>query len=206
ALSAAFVFDIDTVNGSGGDSLAFVVATSKTLPGAENGQFLGLLSTRNNGNFSNHLFAIEFDTVKAIGPFADIDENHVGVDVNSLQSNVAKAAAYYANSGKKVSVELLSAQPNQAYNGGTSILYVTIAPLPLPRPRRPLMSHAIDLSPILRNICTLDSPPQPEISQATNISWVGASARMASRRGSIHLSCPFPQGKSKHHQHQELVD
>ncbi|XP_065000929.1 L-type lectin-domain containing receptor kinase SIT2-like [Musa acuminata AAA Group] len=151
SFSTAFVFDIVTVNGSGGDGLAFVVATSKTLPGAQNGQFLGLLSTQNNGNFSNHLFAIEFDTVKAIGPFTDIDENHVGVDVNSLESNVSKSAAYYADGGKKVSVDLLSAQPIQAwidYNGVTSILNVTIAPLPLPRPRRPLISHAIDLSPI----------------------------------------------------------
>ncbi|CAD5181248.1 unnamed protein product [Musa acuminata subsp. malaccensis] len=153
SFSTAFVFDIVTVNGSGGDGLAFVVATSKTLPGAQNGQFLGLLSTQNNGNISNHLFAIEFDTVKAIGPFTDIDENHVGVDVNSLESNVSKSAAYYADGGKKVSVDLLSAQPIQAwidYNGVTSILNVTIAPLPLPRPRRPLISHAIDLSPIFK--------------------------------------------------------
>ncbi|CAL9106374.1 unnamed protein product [Musa acuminata var. zebrina] len=153
SFSTTFVFDIVTVNGGGGDGLAFVVATSKTLPGAEDGQFLGLLSTQNNGNFSNHLFAIEFDTVKAIGPFTDIDENHVGVDNNSLESNVSKSAAYYADGGKKVSVDLLSAQPIQAwidYNGVTSILNVTIAPLPLPRPRRPLISHAIDLSPIFK--------------------------------------------------------
>lgn len=153
SFSTAFVFEIVTVNGGGGEGLAFVVATSKTLPGAENGQFLGLLSTQNNGNFSNHLFAIEFDTVKATGPFNDIDKNHIGVDVNSLESNVAKPAAYYADGGNKVSIELLSAQPNQAwinYNGVTGILNVTIAPLRLPRPRRPLISHAIDLSPIFK--------------------------------------------------------
>ncbi|CAD5181249.1 unnamed protein product [Musa acuminata subsp. malaccensis] len=153
SFSTAFVFEIVTVNGGGGEGLAFVVATSKTLPGAQNGQFLGLLSTQNNGNFSNHLFAIEFDTVKATGPFNDIDKNHIGVDVNSLESNVAKPAAYYADGGNKVSIELLSAQPNQAwinYNGVTGILNVTIAPLRLPRPRRPLISHAIDLSPIFK--------------------------------------------------------
>ncbi|WOL20028.1 hypothetical protein Cni_G28830 [Canna indica] len=153
SFSTTFVFDIITVNGTGGNGLAFVIAPSEALPGAQAGQFLGLFGDKNNGNSSNHLFAIEFDTVKAIGPFMDPDDNHVGVDINNLQSNVSKPAAYYRDDHKTVIVDLLSGQPIQAwvdYNGATNILNVTIAPLQIPKPGHPLISHTIDLSPIFK--------------------------------------------------------
>ncbi|KAG6474583.1 hypothetical protein ZIOFF_068521 [Zingiber officinale] len=89
SFSTTFVLDIITYNGSGGHGMAFVIARSIPLHGVQDGQYLGLLNENNNGNFSNNLFAIEFDTVNATRRFVDFKENHVGVDINNLSSVVA---------------------------------------------------------------------------------------------------------------------
>ncbi|KAM3402837.1 hypothetical protein ACQJBY_006573 [Aegilops geniculata] len=155
SFSTAFVFDIVTVGRSGGHGLAFVVAASKVLPGASDEQYLGLLGKGNLGNSSNHVFAVEFDTVQANGLLNETNANHVGVDLNSLVSNVSEPAAYFTDDdGRNVSVPLESAQPIQAwvdYDGSAKVLNVTIAPASLQtRPRRPLISQVIDLTPIFK--------------------------------------------------------
>ncbi|OEL28547.1 L-type lectin-domain containing receptor kinase S.4 [Dichanthelium oligosanthes] len=155
SFSAAFVFDIVTVGRGGGAGLAFVVSTSKALPGASPGVYLGLLGRDNMGNSSNHVFAVEFDTVQAPGLFNEVNDNHVGVDLNSLESNVSEPAGYFADNGRrKVPLPLDSAQPIQAwvdYDGRAKILNVTIAPVSVAsRPRRPLISQPIDLLPIFK--------------------------------------------------------
>ncbi|KAF6983812.1 hypothetical protein CFC21_001920 [Triticum aestivum] len=155
SFSTAFVFDIVTVGRSGGHGLAFVVAASKVLPGASDEQYLGLLGKGNLGNSSNHVFAVELDTVQANGLLNETNANHVGVDLNSLVSNVSEPAAYFTDDdGRSVSVPLGSAQPIQAwvdYDGSAKVLNVTIAPASLQtRPRRPLISQVIDLSPIFK--------------------------------------------------------
>ncbi|KAG8092378.1 hypothetical protein GUJ93_ZPchr0012g19098 [Zizania palustris] len=153
SFSTAFVFDIVTVGSGGGHGLAFVVSASKVLPGATAEQYLGLLGKNNMGNSSNHVFAVEFDTVQANGLLNETDGNHVGVDLNSLVSNVSEPARYFTDDGER-NVTLESAEPIQAwvdYDGGAKILNVTIAPVTVPtRPRRPLISHAIDLLPIFK--------------------------------------------------------
>jgi hypothetical protein len=152
--STAFVFDIVTIDGAGGHGLAFVMAASKVLPTASFGEYLGLLEKNNLGNASNQVFAVEFDTVQAAGLLNDIDINQVGVDLNSLMSNVSKPAAYFTDDGKNVSVMLEGAQEIQAwvnYDGRTKVLNVTIAPVSMTsRPCRPLIPHAIDLLPIFK--------------------------------------------------------
>ncbi|KAJ3695917.1 hypothetical protein LUZ60_001294 [Juncus effusus] len=151
SFSTTFIFDIITFNSSGGTGLAFVIAASKKLPGAQDGPYIGLLGNKTNGNFSNHVFAVEFDTVQS-NQFNETNENHVGIDINSLVSNVSEPSAYY-NGSNKADLELESGQPIQAwvdYDGTTKILNVTIAPFSVPRPLRPLISFAIDLAPIFR--------------------------------------------------------
>uniref|UniRef100_A0A0D9W6H1 non-specific serine/threonine protein kinase n=1 Tax=Leersia perrieri TaxID=77586 RepID=A0A0D9W6H1_9ORYZ len=157
SFSTAFVFEIVSVSSGGGHGMAFVVAASKTLPGASVDQYLGLMGKDNMGNLSNHVFAVEFDTVQANGLLNEANGNHVGVDLNSLVSNVSEPAAYFAddNGSSNVSVQLESAQPIQTwvdYDGVTKILNVTIAPVnSVPaRPRRALISHAVDLIPIFK--------------------------------------------------------
>ncbi|XP_073009992.1 L-type lectin-domain containing receptor kinase SIT2-like [Typha latifolia] len=151
SFSTAFVFDIVPDGNAGGQGFVFAVSRAKILPGVKPGPFLGILGPQNNGNFSNHVFAVEFDTVQEATMFLDIDDNHVGVDINSLISNISRSAVYYADDSKKVDLKMESGEPIQAwidYNGTTTVLNVTIAPLSLPKPRRPLISKVIDLSPI----------------------------------------------------------
>jgi hypothetical protein len=155
SFSTAFVFDIVTVGRGGGHGLAFVVAASKVLPEASAEQYLGLLGKGNLGNSSNHVFAVEFDTVQASGLLNETNGNHVGVDLNSLVSSLSEPAGYFADDGgRNVSVPLESAQPIQAwveYDGRARVLNVTIAPASVPtRPHRPLISHAIDLTTIFK--------------------------------------------------------
>jgi len=97
SFSTAFVFDIVTVGQGGGHGLAFVVAASKVLPGATAEQYLGLLGKNNQGNSSNHVFAVEFDTVQANRLLNETNGNHVGVDLNSLKSNVSEPAGYFTD-------------------------------------------------------------------------------------------------------------
>ncbi|XP_047045513.1 L-type lectin-domain containing receptor kinase SIT2-like [Lolium rigidum] len=155
SFSTAFVFDIVTVGRGGGHGLAFVVAASKVLPEASAEQYLGLLGKGNLGNSSNHVFAVEFDTVQASGLLNETNGNHVGVDLNSLVSSLSEPAGYFTDDGgRNVSVPLESAQPIQAwveYDGRARVLNVTIAPASVPtRPHRPLISHAIDLTTIFK--------------------------------------------------------
>jgi hypothetical protein len=154
SFSTAFVFEIVTVGRGGGAGLAFVVAASKVLPGASPGLYLGLLGQDTMGNSSNHVFAVEFDTTQAAALLNETNDNHVGVDLNSLVSNVSEPAAYFADDGSNVPVPLESMQPIQAwvdYDGRTKILNVTIAPVSVAsRPRRPLISQPVDLLPIFK--------------------------------------------------------
>ncbi|KAF3325475.1 L-type lectin-domain containing receptor kinase S.4-like protein [Carex littledalei] len=148
SFSTSFILDIIKVGSVGGHGLTFAIVRSKQLPGASSGQYLGLLGPNNNGNFSNHVFAVEFDTVKASRLFNETNGNHVGVDLNNMKSNISQKAAYYTNQTSKVEFELESGQPIQAwidYNGTNKILDITVAPLSIPKPSRALISYPVDL-------------------------------------------------------------
>jgi Legume lectin domain/Protein kinase domain len=152
SFSAFFILDIITVGSGGGHGLTFAIVPSKQLPGAFDAQYLGLLGPSNNGNISNHVFAVEFDTVQATGLFNETDDNHVGVDLNSLRSIISQKAAYYSNQTSKVGFELESGEPIQAwinYNGSNKILDITVAPLTIPKPSMALISYQVDLIPII---------------------------------------------------------
>lgn len=51
-------------------------------------------------NLSSTIFAVEFDIVQNLELF-DIDDNHVGVDINSLISNISASAAYLTGNNPK---------------------------------------------------------------------------------------------------------
>ena len=52
---------------------------------------------------------IELYTVENF-EFGDIDDNHIGVDVNSLISNASKTAGYYTSDGEFHNLSLSSGQ------------------------------------------------------------------------------------------------
>ncbi|KAL7193222.1 hypothetical protein ACSBR2_024936 [Camellia fascicularis] len=67
----------------GGHGLAFTLSPSVDLPTTLPSQYLGLLNASDIRNFSNHLFAVEFDTVQDF-EFGDINDNHVGININTM--------------------------------------------------------------------------------------------------------------------------
>ncbi|KAK9193320.1 hypothetical protein WN944_004017 [Citrus x changshan-huyou] len=114
-------------------------------------QYLGLFNDTNLGNETNHVFAVELDTIKSHG-FLDINDNHVGIDINSLKSESSAPAGYYGD--HFVSLTLISGRPMQVwveYDGLEKRTNVTLAPINIPKPRLPLLSLSRDLSSVLND-------------------------------------------------------
>lgn len=153
SFSTTFVFamvpELPNISGHG---ITFVISPSIDLTKALPSQFLGLLNSSSNGLSSNHVFAVEFDTIKS-PDVEDIDDNHVGIDLNSLVSNVSVPVKYYSNQeGVNKSLRLINGDPIQVwidYNWNGKLLQVTLAPLGIEKPIWPLLSASIDLSMII---------------------------------------------------------
>jgi serine/threonine protein kinase len=71
-----------TPNTKVGEGMAFILAADAALPGGSDGQWLGIENAASNG--SSRVVAVEFDTRKSYPD--DLDDNHVGLDVNSINS------------------------------------------------------------------------------------------------------------------------
>ncbi|KAF3454659.1 hypothetical protein FNV43_RR05107 [Rhamnella rubrinervis] len=135
-----------------GHGMAFTISPSMDFNQAVESQYLGLFNISNNGLSTNHVLAIELDTIENT-EFEDIDDNHVGIDVNSLKSFESAPATYFSDEqGKNISLKLLSGDPMQLwidYDAPQKILNVTVAPKRSQKPNRPLLSTPIDLSQVL---------------------------------------------------------
>ncbi|XP_058110983.1 L-type lectin-domain containing receptor kinase SIT2-like [Magnolia sinica] len=153
SFSTTFIFAIGPDHGTfKGYGMAFVISPSNNLPGAFPFQYLGLFNHTNDGDPSNHVIAVELDTFKN-PEFYDIDSNHVGIDINGLTSNKSSPAGYFSDrNGGFNNLSLTSSKPMQVwveYNGIEKQLNVTLYPVGIPKPNRPLLSLSIDLSPII---------------------------------------------------------
>ncbi|XP_057836125.1 L-type lectin-domain containing receptor kinase S.4-like [Cryptomeria japonica] len=143
SFSTTFVFSIvppsDSVTGHG---LAFLMTPHKSPEGFLASQYLGLISNLSTmGEASNHLFAVEFDTVKN-EEFDDINDNHVGVDLNDLRSESSKPVGYWIGNSQFRNVDLKKGQNIQAwidYDNLQNELSVTITEAGLNRPEKPLI-------------------------------------------------------------------
>ncbi|CAO2820312.1 unnamed protein product [Amaranthus hypochondriacus] len=134
----------------GGHGMAFVISPSTNLQSGLPSQFLGLFSDSNLGNSTNHIFAVEFDTVQDF-EFLDINDHHVGINLNTLISNFSAPAAYFLENSTKVNLTMKDGHTIQAwidYNSKTHVINVTISPFPT-KPTIPLLSYKYDLSQIL---------------------------------------------------------
>lgn len=108
----------------GGHGLAFVVTPSRSFQGSFPSQYLGIFNSSNNGMAYNHILAVEFDTVTDY-EFLDIDDNHVGVDINSLISNKSATAAFMNESGLYQEFDLKTENSIQCwidFDGGDNLL------------------------------------------------------------------------------------
>ncbi|TYI58466.1 hypothetical protein E1A91_D11G360800v1 [Gossypium mustelinum] len=148
SFSTTFIFTIRPEHGHG---MAFVISPKKEIPAASAVQYLGLFNETNNGDSSNHIVAVELDTVKSLN-VNDTDDNHVGIDINSVNSVKSASAGYYTDEGEFINVRLVNGDPMQIwieYNGVEKRLNVTLYPIDLPRPKTPLISYKKDLSPYM---------------------------------------------------------
>ncbi|KAL6907534.1 hypothetical protein ACP4OV_002573 [Aristida adscensionis] len=156
SFSTAFVFGIigqyADVSSQG---MAFLVSPTRDFSTALPGHFLGLFNATDNGDAGNHLLAVELDTVLN-AEFRDIDDNHVGVDVDSLTSVRAASAGYYDDeTGSFRNLSLISRKAMQVwveYDGRAMELNVTVAPAEMPKPRRPLLSTVVNLSAVVTDV------------------------------------------------------
>ncbi|KAL8140652.1 hypothetical protein V2J09_006673 [Rumex salicifolius] len=152
SFSVTFVFAIisqyATLSGHG---IAFVIAPTRGLPYSLPSQYLGLFNKTNNGNATNQVVAVELDTILS-SEFQDINDNHVGIDINSLQSSVSNPASYHINSTTSVNVSLYSGKAMQIwieYDGAKKKMDVTLGLINMDKPSIPLLSLSKDLSSIL---------------------------------------------------------
>lgn len=136
----------------GGHGIAFVISPTNKLTGTLPSQYLGLFNATNNGNQSNHIFAVELDTVQDF-EFGDIDDNHVGIDINGLKSIESSPAAYFSEENQRFEhLGLQSGDPMQIsieYDGVAKQLNATLFPIEVQKPHLPLLSLDIDLSPVI---------------------------------------------------------
>ncbi|CAI9097308.1 OLC1v1033699C1 [Oldenlandia corymbosa var. corymbosa] len=160
SFSTTFVFAIRSeIKTKSAQGLAFVIAPTKDLPGGRSYRFLGLFNESNDGNSSNRIFGVEFDTFQNSNA-NDIDDNHVGIDIDSINSVQQAPAGYYSDDddGEMFdNITLMSGDPIQAwvdYDGIEKQIMVTLAPVSKSsapkRPSVPLVNLTYDLSPVLQ--------------------------------------------------------
>ncbi|KAF0908331.1 hypothetical protein E2562_024745 [Oryza meyeriana var. granulata] len=159
SFSVSFVFGIVSVYPDfSAHGMAFVVAPSNNMSSSLPAKYLGLTNVQNDGNASNHIFAVELDTIQSV-EFKDINANHVGIDINGLQSVRSYNAGYYDDmSGHFQSLRLISRQAMQVwvdYHGEKKQINVTLAPVQMARPVKPLISTTYDLSTVLTDVVYL---------------------------------------------------
>ena len=207
SFSTAFVIGIiGAYEDLSSHGMAFVVAKSSNFTSALPGQFMGLVSSATNGNATNHLFAVEFDTILN-SEFNDMSGNHVGVDVNGLNSVDADNAGYYDDAtGAFRNMSLVSRKAMQVwvdFDGQTMQVNVTMAPLEaVARPKKPLLSTTVNLSSVI------DDTAYVGFSSATGILFcrhyvLGWSFKMNGAAPALNISAlptlpvTFPKPRSK---------
>ncbi|KAK2998483.1 hypothetical protein RJ639_023952 [Escallonia herrerae] len=151
--STSFIFSISpSPHFLPGHGFAFVFAPSSGINGTSSSQHLGLLNFTNDGNSSNHMFAVKFDVFKN-QEFNDVSDNHVGLNVNSLTSFAAHDAGYWAV-GEQGGLKFRELKLNDGENYQVWIDYfdskvnVTMARAGKARPAIPLINASVDLSAV----------------------------------------------------------
>lgn len=84
SFNSTFVINITPKTDPGGEGLAFILTENTTVPENSHGKWLGIVNANTNGSSNAKIVAVEFDTRKSYEE--DVDDNHVGLDVNSIYS------------------------------------------------------------------------------------------------------------------------
>ncbi|KAG8482174.1 hypothetical protein CXB51_026755 [Gossypium anomalum] len=154
--STSFIFSMtpssnkETLPGHG---IVFIFTPSPGIDGTTSSQHLGLFNLTNDGDSDNHVFGVEFD-VFLNQEFEDMDDNHVGIDVNSLKSTSSHTAGYWPENGDQgfEELKLNSGENYQVWiEYADSVVNVTMAPVGTKRPKRPLLNVSLDLSDVFED-------------------------------------------------------
>ncbi|KDP22847.1 hypothetical protein JCGZ_00434 [Jatropha curcas] len=152
SFNTSFIFSIvpPASGRQGGFGLAFTLSPTHEIAGASPGHYLGLFNESNDGKSSNHILAVEFDTVNGHREITDRDGNHVGININGMSSDASRSAGYTINDTmKQEDLDLHEGKPIQAwieYDALNTTIKVTICPMWLPKPRTPLIAYPLDLT------------------------------------------------------------
>ncbi|KAL6138919.1 hypothetical protein ACLB2K_064198 [Fragaria x ananassa] len=170
SFSTEIVFAIiSPSSGSGGFGLAFTLSPPSSFPGAQAGHYFGILNSSNDNKSSNHLFAVEFDTVNGYNESSNSVGNHVGIDINSVYSEASEPSAYYTTESHKEEVTMESGDLIHAwidYDGKAQLLNVTISPVHKGKPAKPLLSRVNGFASQI-NLTNLPVPPKEKSSSSS---------------------------------------
>ena len=116
-----------------GEGLAFLISPDHELPQESYGQWLGLTNVTTDGKPGNHMVAIEFDTRKqGFDPIG----NHVGLNINSVNSSKTVPAKFEPTANYSVWIE---------YDGESKLMEVYMANDGDDKPQNPILSETINL-------------------------------------------------------------
>ncbi|CAA0817916.1 L-type lectin-domain containing receptor kinase VII.1 [Striga hermonthica] len=151
--STSFIFSMAPYRGAlPGHGILFVFVPTPGILESASAQHLGLFNRTSNGDPRSHVFGVEFDVFQN-EEFGDINGNHVGVDVNSLESVRAYEAGFWPDKGRQF--KKLKLNNGRNYQVWIDYVYgvvnVTMAPAGLKRPNRPLLSFPLNLSDVLED-------------------------------------------------------
>uniref|UniRef100_A0A0D9VF34 non-specific serine/threonine protein kinase n=1 Tax=Leersia perrieri TaxID=77586 RepID=A0A0D9VF34_9ORYZ len=144
SFSSTFVFAIvtttttDDTQQQGGQGIVLVV-----VPKANLSDF------NTSGSASDHMFSVELDTNIDSG---DSNNNHVGINIDGESLGEKKAGYYEDTNGQFCGLSLVSGNVMRVwvdYNGNTTQVNVTLAPVPMNKPAKPLLSARHDLSSVI---------------------------------------------------------
>uniref|UniRef100_M8BAK0 Lectin-domain containing receptor kinase A4.3 n=1 Tax=Aegilops tauschii TaxID=37682 RepID=M8BAK0_AEGTA len=100
----------------------------------------------------NHIFMVELDTFKHV-ELQDINDNHIGININSAVSLQPRTAGFYEDEGGAFNNMMLNGTKAMQlwvdYDEGDTQINVTLAPINMGKPSRPLLSATYDLSTVL---------------------------------------------------------
>eukprot|EP00249_Psilotum_nudum_P009058 c21681_g1_i1 orf=138-2138(-) len=159
SFSTQFIFTIDPGVEGLADGIAFVIAPNKSAVENSFQGYLGVFNATTDGSPSSHTFAVEMDTYKNPED-KDIDDNHVGVDINSVISYTVVSAAVlrtqqFRNASDGYAINLKSGLKIQAwidYDASTTQLNISVSRQLGQKPPVPLLSNnSVDLSTVLKD-------------------------------------------------------
>ncbi|KAK9936377.1 hypothetical protein M0R45_013223 [Rubus argutus] len=151
--STSFIFSMAPYkNTLPGHGMVFIFAPSKGINGTSSNEHLGLFNFTNKDKQSNHVLGVEFDVFKN-QEFNDINDNHVGIDVNSLDSVAEHEAGYWRENGTGFKrLKLNNGENYQAWiDYNDSVINVTMAKAGMKRPNTPLLSYVRNLSDVFED-------------------------------------------------------